>query len=95
VYAVTALSPLSAGGIQLTVALSMPAVAVTFVGGVGIVGALGVTGTDGADGLLGPLALSAVTVKVYEVPLTSGLTSVLNVDPPTWTTTPPGDEVTV
>lgn len=79
----------------MTVALSMPAVAVTLVGGVGTVGALGVTAFDGADALLWPLALSAVTVNVYVMPFASGLTGALKVDGPTWAVTPAGDEVTV
>jgi hypothetical protein len=65
------------GAVQLTEADVFPADAVTPVGAAGAVGAEGVTGLEGADGGLVPIALVAVTVNVYAVPLVSPLTVVL------------------
>ena len=57
-----ALPPLEAGGVNLTVACALPAVAVPMVGAPGA--ALGVTLLDDADGKLVPAALVAVTLNV-------------------------------
>ncbi len=54
--------PLEAGGVQLTVAWPIPAVAVTLVGAPGR--AAGVTALEGAEVGLVPTALVAVTVKI-------------------------------
>jgi hypothetical protein len=58
------LPPLLVGGVQLTVAELLPAVAVTPVGAPGAPGAVGVTVFDGADEGPVPDALVAATVKV-------------------------------
>ena len=59
------------------------------------VAALGVAELDGDEGLLVPIALVAVTVKVYGVPFVSGLTTALVAEAPALAVTPPGDDVTV
>ena len=56
------LPPLEAGGVKLTVACALPAVAVPMVGTPGTV--KGVTLLDDADGALLPPALVAVTINV-------------------------------
>jgi hypothetical protein len=56
------LPPLLAGATQLTVALALPATAVTPVGAPGVVS--GVTAADAAEAGPVPLALVAVTVNV-------------------------------
>ena len=56
------LPPFEAGGVKLTVACALPAVAVTFVGAPGTV--TGVTWLEGADAGPVPIALVAVTVNV-------------------------------
>ena len=79
-----------AGASQVTYAAVSPGVALTLVGGPQ---AHGTTAFDGADGKPVPVALVAVTVKVYETPGVSPLTSVdvlLVV-----TVMPPGELVTV
>ena len=63
-----ALPPLP-GAVQLTLAVPLPAVAVTPVGAPGAVGAAGVTALDALDAGPVPIKLVAVTVKVYVVPL--------------------------
>jgi hypothetical protein len=68
---VIALPPLDDGAVHDTVALLLPAVVVTLVGAPGAVGALGVTEFDGADAGPVPMALVALTVNVYVVPLVS------------------------
>ncbi len=60
-----ALPPLSAGAVNVTVACAVPAVALTPVGAPGTV--IGVTAFDGDDAGPVPIALVAVTVKVYAV----------------------------
>src|SRR5882724_7620393 len=87
-----ALPPLAAGGVHVTVANAFPPVAVTFVGGSGT--AAGVTGLDAAETGPVPIALVAVTVNVYAVPLLRPLSATLSVLPPTVVVTPPGDAVT-
>src|ERR1700682_4061246 len=62
-----ALPPLLLGALKLTDACALLAVAVAPVGAPGTVA--GVTLFDAADGALIPIALVAVTVKVYAVPL--------------------------
>ena len=57
--------PLEAGGVKLTVAWPLPAVAVAPVGAPGAVGGEpGVTWFDAADAAPGPAAFVATTVKV-------------------------------
>ena len=56
------LPPFEAGGVKLTVACALPAVAVTFVGAPGTVA--GVTWLEGPDGAPVPMAFVAVTVNV-------------------------------
>ncbi len=94
VYMVIVLPPLDAGAVQLTVAWPLPGTAVTAVGAPGAVpAAVGVTGVDAADDGPVPMALVAVTVNVYAVPLVSPVTST---DVPlAGVVTPPGDLVTV
>ena len=53
-----------AGATHVTVAVVLPAVAVTPVGAAGAVGATGVTAADAVDGLLVPAPLVAVTTNV-------------------------------
>jgi hypothetical protein len=62
VYEVIALPPFEAGGVKLTVACWLPAVAVTAVGAPGTVA--GVTLLEGLDAGPVPIALVAVTVNV-------------------------------
>ena len=68
VYPVIGEPPLLTGAVHDTWAWPLPAVAVTPVGAPGIV-ELGVTAVLGADALEVPVALVAVTVNVYAVPL--------------------------
>ena len=56
-----------AGAVQLTTALALPAVAVTFVGAPGTL-ATGVTEFEGADCGPKPAELIAATVNVYAFP---------------------------
>jgi hypothetical protein len=56
------LPPFDAGGVKMTVARALPAVAVTAVGAPGTVS--GVTGVEGPEGKPVPTAFVAVTVKV-------------------------------
>jgi hypothetical protein len=86
--------PVSVGAVQLTKASLSPGVALTFVGGPGT-GPVGTTAFDGADGGPVPWLLVAVTVKVYEVPIESGLTTAELVVPFVVAVTFPGFEVTV
>jgi hypothetical protein len=80
------------GAAQLTVACPLPAVAVTLVGAPG--GAAGVTLVDGSDVGPGPLALVAITVKVYDVPLVRPVTIAVRA-PVVLAVKPPGADVTV
>ena len=59
--------PFDVGAVNATDALPSPAVAVTAVGADGVVA--GVTALLGVDAALVPIALVAVTVNVYAVPL--------------------------
>ena len=67
---------MSAGAVKLTVALALPARALTPVGEEGAVGLgnVGVTWLLAAEGTLVPAAFVAVTVKVYAVAFVSPLT---------------------
>jgi hypothetical protein len=67
VYEMIAAPPLLAGGVKLTVACALPAVAVPMVGAPGTVA--GVTLFEAADAGPVPTELVAVTVNVYAVPL--------------------------
>jgi hypothetical protein len=91
VYEVIALPPFEAGGVKLTVACALPAVAVPIVGAPGTVA--GVTLLDAADAGPVPIALVAVTVKVYVVPFVKPVT-VIGLDAPVAMMLP-GLEVTV
>jgi hypothetical protein len=64
VYDVMGLPPVLLGGVQLTVAELLPAVAVTAVGAAGAPAAVGVTEFEGTDGGPEPCALVATTVNV-------------------------------
>ena len=55
----------------------------------------GVTAFDGAEAGLGPIALVALTVNVYEVPLVRPVTMALDAEPATVAVLLPGVEVTV
>ena len=89
-----ALPPLLAGGVKLTFACALPAVAVTAVGAPGTV--RGVTLFVAADGALEPTALVATTVNVYAVPLVNPVMRCVVAVVPAWKSTPPaGFEVTV
>ena len=55
----------------------------------------GVTAFEGAEAGLGPTALVALTVNVYEVPLVRPVTMALDADPATVAVLLPGVEVTV
>ena len=79
VYDVIALPPFEAGGVKLTVACALPAVAVPIVGAPGTVA--GVTLLEAADAGPVPIALVAVTVKVYTVPFVRPVT-VIGLDAP-------------
>ena len=72
----------------MTVACALPAVAVTPVGAPGA--DAGVTLFDGADGGPVPIALVAVTVNVYAVPLVSPVITWLVAVLPAFASTPPG-----
>ena len=64
-----------AGAVKVTVALALPALAVPMIGAPGTVaGALGVTLFDAADAAPVPIALVALTINVYAVPLVSPVT---------------------
>jgi hypothetical protein len=64
--------PLALGVVQLTLACTLPAVAVTLVGASGT--PAGVTTFDAADAGPVPTALVAVTINAYDVPLFSAIT---------------------
>src|SRR5664280_371332 len=64
--------PLSAGGVQCTVAEAAPGSTVPIVGAAGTV--RGVTAADRAEAGLLPSAVTAVTSNVYAVPLASPVT---------------------
>ena len=79
------------GALQVTVALTFPAVALTLVGASGRV--IGVTALDAADAAEVPAAFVAVTVNVYAVPLVKPLTVTLV--PVLLAVAPPGLAVTM
>ena len=64
--------PSDEGGLHVKLTCALPAVADTARGALGTVA--GVTRLDEADGKLLPIALVAVTVKVYAVPLVKPVT---------------------
>jgi len=69
---VPALPPFAVGGVKLTTACALPAIADTAVGAPGTVA--GVTEFEGDDAGPVPIALVAVTVKVYGVSFVSPVT---------------------
>ena len=85
------LPPFEAGAVKLTVACALPAVAVPIVGAPGTVA--GVTLFEAAEAGPVPIALVALTVKVYTVPFVSPVT-VMGLDAPVAVTLP-GLDVTV
>ena len=62
------LPPSLPGAVQLTVACSPPALALTPVGAPGGFGTVGVTAFEGTDSWPAPAPLIAATLKVYVVP---------------------------
>src|ERR1700693_1621291 len=91
---VIGLGPGSTGGVQLTLADPIPAVAVAPVGGWGAPGVVvGTTALEGADGGPVPAVLVAVTVKGEETPGVKPLTVVDG--PAVEAVMPPGELVTV
>ena len=58
-------------------------------------GPVGVTAADGAETSTVPTVFVAVTVKMYDVPLESPVTTALRVEPSAATLFPPGLEITV
>ena len=85
-----ALPPLLTGAVKLTLACTLPGVAIGLVGAPGTV--LGVTLFDAADCALEPTALVATTLNVYAVPFVSPvMTCVVAVVPalPSRTGSPP------
>jgi hypothetical protein len=94
VYPVIAEPPFDAGALNVTVACAFPAVAVPMTGAPGVVE--GVTAFEFAEFPLLPTALVATTVKRYDVPFTSPVTTWLSkVDPALESVPPAGWEVTV
>ena len=86
--------PLFAGAVKATVALALPAAAAPMVGAPGTVAAApGVTLFDAADAGPVPIALVAVTVNVYAVPLVRPVTEIGLAVPVA--VIPPGLDVTV
>ena len=71
--------PLAAGAVKLMVTCALPALARPMVGAPGTVA--GVTLLDDADAAPVPIALVAVTVKVYAVPLVKPFTMIGEVVP--------------
>jgi hypothetical protein len=90
-YPVIGLPPSLTGGVKLTAAWALPAVAVTPVGASG--SAAGVTLAVGADGTESPFAFVATTVNVYSVKFVNPVT-VIGLALPV-STSPPGLDVTV
>ena len=84
--------PLLVGAVKLTVALALLPVAETPVGAPGAMAA-GVTADEALEAAPVPMALVAVTVKVYAVPLASPVTVIGDEAPVA--VSPPGEEVTV
>src|ERR1700693_5419523 len=76
VYPVIAEPPLLAGAVKVTVAVALPAVAVPMVGAPGTAPPAGVTLFEAAEAAPVPLALVAVTVKVYAAPLVKPVTAI-------------------
>ena len=99
VYRVMVAPPLLIGAVQLTVDWARsPEVAVAPVGGAGT--EAGTAAAEGADATLVPVALVAVTVNVYAVPLVKPVTvqevaAAVGATDVVVQVLPPGDEVTV
>ena len=91
VYDVIAEPPVDAGGVNVTVACALPAVALPIVGAPGT--AAGVTLLEGAEAGPVPTAFVAVTVNVYAVPLVRPLT--MRGEPRPLAVKPPGEDVAV
>jgi hypothetical protein len=89
-----ALPPVELGAVKAMIALALPAVAVPMVGAPGTVPVAGVTLFDAAEATLVPMALVAVTVKVYAVPFVRPLTVIGAFALPV-PVNPPGLEVAV
>ena len=86
-----ALPPLLAGGVKVTLACALPAVAVPIVGALGT--DFGVALLEAADAGPVPALLVAVTVNVYAVPLVRLVTT--TGEPAPVPVIPPGLDVTV
>jgi hypothetical protein len=91
VYEVIAVPPLLIGGVNVTVASPLPAVAVPIVGASGTVA--GTIGLLGAEAILVPIMFVAVTVNVYVVPFVKPVT--VKGETPPVAVNPPGLDVTV
>ena len=94
VYEVMDAPPSTTGGVKLTTAIPLPAVAVTPVGAPG--GSAtneGVTAFEGLEAGLSPIAFVATTVKVYCCPFVSPVTVSGPAAPDA--TLPPGEDVTL
>lgn len=89
----TGLPPLVDGGDHETVALALPAAAVTPLGALGAVA--GVTAAEGVDDGPVPTAFVAVTVNVYDVPFDSPVTVAERAEPMTDAVAVPGEALTV
>ena len=86
--------PFDAGAVKLMVAFALPPVAVPMVGAPGTVA--GITLAVAAEATLVPMALVALTVKVYAVPLVRPVMTWLKPVVPALLSTPPaGSDVTV
>jgi hypothetical protein len=79
VYFVMARPPLEAGAENVTVTRASPAAIVGAGGAPGTVGATGVAALDASDGGLWPSLFEAITVHVYECPLSSPETTMVRV----------------
>ena len=91
VYTIIGL-PFAAGAVKLTVAELLPGTALTAVGAPGT--EEGTTAVEGVEAGLVPIALVAVTVNVYDVPLVKPVT-VIGLAAPVLVNPPAGLEVTV
>ena len=88
VYPAIAAPPVFDGAVKLTVALPLLPLAEMLVGAPGAIGA-GVTEDDAVEAGPVPIALVAVTVKVYAVPLVSPVTVIGDEGPLAVTAVPP------
>jgi len=92
-YPVIAEPPSATGAVHDTAAWAFPGVAVTAIGAPGTV--LGVVAALASDSGEVPIALVAVTVKVYAVPLVRPVIVAVLAAPVVLTVAPSGDAVTV